>query len=553
MRATQPTTFDAIVIGAGFSGLYMLYKLREQGLTVKLLEAADGVGGTWHWNRYPGARCDVESIMYSYSFSPELEQEWNWTEKYPAQPEILAYLNHVADRFDLRRDIQLNTRVVRAQYDQGSAHWQLETQAGERFDVQFCIMATGALSAPKDPQFEGLSSFKGKWYQTSRWPREPVEFKGKQVAVIGTGSTGTQAIPVIAAQAAHLYVFQRTPHYSVPAGNRPLDPEVLRSTKARYRELRANVRVSASGMHEHPTSGRSALEASPEEREQAYGEAWNAGNAPALVGMYGDLLTNLEANETVASFVRRKIREIVKNPEVAQSLTPSGYPFATKRLCLGTNYYDTYNRNNVTLVDVRQTPIQEIVPEGIRTSAATYPLDILVFAVGFDALTGALLNIDIRGRNQQTLHLAWTDGPKTYLGLGIPGFPNLFPIVGPGSPSVLSNMVSAIEQHVEWIADCIAYLRKNGFDSIEATPQAQDAWVEHVREVANLTLYPHANSWYLGANVPGKPRVFMPYIGGLGVYRQKCDEVARNGYEGFVLGRTQQSSEPTPRAAALSS
>jgi cation diffusion facilitator CzcD-associated flavoprotein CzcO len=525
--------FDAVIIGAGFSGLYMLYRLRELGFSTRLYEAGEGVGGTWYWNRYPGARCDSPSVHYSYSFSPELEQEWEWTEKYPRQPEILRYLNHVADRFDLRCDIQLNTRVISAAYDDASHLWLIKTDQGDQVSATYCITAVGCLSTPNTPRFPGLNSFAGPVYHTGQWPHEGVNLTGKRVGVIGTGSTGIQAIPQIAKQAAHVTVFQRTPNYSVPAHNRPLTPEEKASIKANYRQLRQTDRESRIGLTLN-YSTQSALEVSAEERQKRFEEVWQVGGFQVLAA-FADIAFNLEANTYMADFVRSKIGEKVHNPEVARLLMPHDHPIGSKRICVDTEYFETYNRENVSLVDVRTSPIEEITPTGLRTTDGEYELDTIVFATGFDAMTGALLKMDLRGKNGQVLKEKWASGPRTYLGVMTAGFPNLFIITGPGSPSVLSNMTVSIEQHVEWISDCIKYMREQNFIDIEPTVEAEDAWVAHVNEVANLTLFQHANSWYLGANIPGKPRVFMPYIGGVGNYRIMCQQIANNGYEGFSL------------------
>jgi cyclohexanone monooxygenase len=526
---------DAVVVGAGFAGLYMLHRLRGLGFSARVFEAGDGVGGTWYWNRYPGARCDVESMDYSYSFSEALQQEWRWTERYAAQPEILRYINHVADRFDLRGDIQLSTRVTRAAFDEAAARWTIETHRGDRVSARFCIMATGCLSAAQVPAFPGLETFRGPRYHTGHWPQEGVDFTGQRVGVIGTGSSAIQSIPIIAAQARHLFVFQRTPNFSVPAHNAPLDPDYERSVKARYAEFRRQARESRIGFVVE-RSEASALAVTPEERRHEYEKRWRRGGL-GFPATYVDLLTNAEANETAAEFCRAKIRAIVRDPAVAELLVPRDYPVGTKRMCVDTHYYETFNRPDVTLIDVRRAPIEAITPEGLRTREASYALDSLVFATGFDAMTGALLAIDIRGRGGRTLRQAWAEGPRTYLGLAVAGFPNLFTITGPGSPSVLSNMIVSIEQHVDWIADCLASLRERGCAAIEATAQAQASWVAHVDEIGRATLYPRADSWYMGANIPGKPRVFMPYIGGVGVYRQRCDAVAAAGYEGFAFTR----------------
>lgn len=523
---------DAVVVGAGFSGLYMLHRLRQMGLSARAYEAGGGVGGTWYWNRYPGCCCDVESLDYSYSFSPELEQDWTWSERYPSREEVERYLNHVADRFDLRRDIQLNTRVTAAHYEQSGGRWMIQTDAGDAVTAQFCLMAVGCLSTPNTPDLPGMESFAGRILHTGAWPAGGVDFTGQRVGVIGTGSSGVQVIPPIAAQAEHLYVFQRTPHFVVPARNRPLDRLASDERKAIYPQHRQMLREGFFGFTLAVNPG-SALDATPEERELAYEAAWRAGG-PALLGAFGDLIVNREANDTAAEFVRRKIAAIVHDPAVAARLTPSGYPIGTKRLVQGTDYYETYNRPNVTLVDLRSAPLRELTATGLSTSDDHYELDAIVLATGYDAVTGAVLGIDVRGRDGVALRDKWADGPRAYLGVATAGFPNLFLITGPGSPSVLSNMVLSIEQHVDWIADCIDHMRARGLQTIEPTGEAEDAWAQHVTEVADTTLFPSANSWYLGANIPGKPRVFMAYLGGVGPYRQRCDEIAANSYEGFV-------------------
>ena len=532
--ANATTACDVVIVGAGFSGLYLLHKMRGLGLTARVFEAGDGVGGTWYWNRYPGARVDIESQEYSYSFSDELQDDWRWTERYAAQPELLAYLNHVADRFALRDGIQFETRVTAAVYDEPSATWRVTTDRGEAVTARFCVMATGCLSSPNEPNFPGLESFKGPTYHTGKWPHEGVDFTGQRVAVIGTGSSAIQSMPQIAAQAAHLYAFQRTPNYSVPAHNGPIDPAVVADWKANRAAYRQQERMSAIGILAIAATERLALETPPDERQKVYEEKWAQGGF-AIGGAFADTGVDLTANATAADFVAGKIAGIVKDPKVAELLTPKDYPFGTKRLCVDTGYYEMFNRDNVTLVDVSEAPIEAITPTGIRTADAEYAVDSIVFAIGFDAMTGALGKIDIRGRGGLALKDKWAHGPRTYLGLMSAGFPNLFMVTGPGSPSVLSNMVVSIEQHVDWITDCIDHLNGRQLSSIEATAEAEDGWVAHVNEVADTTLYPLASSWYLGANVPGKPRVFMPYVGGVGPYREKCDEVAANGYEGFAL------------------
>ncbi len=538
--------YDAIIVGAGFAGLYQLHKLRDElGLSVRVLEAGEGVGGTWYWNRYPGARCDSESYSYSFSFSDALQQEWEWTERYPKHDEIRRYLNHVADRFDLRRDIQLGTRVTAASFDDATNRWTVTTERGERFAASFLITAVGCISSANIPQISGLESFRGPWYHTGRWPHEGVDFTGKRVGLIGTGSTGIQATPVIAEQAAHLTVFQRTANYSVPARNAPLDPAFKRDVKANYAQIRAVMRSTVNG-HPFTIADTPALSVSEAERQQLYERAWEVGGL-RFRATFKDLLTSKEANDTAVRFLHDKIRSIVKDPDVAEALLPKDHAFATKRPPIDTNYFETFNRDNVSLVDLKATPIETITPDGIRTSAGEIPLDVIVFATGFDAMTGTLLAMDISGSGGRSLRDDWAAGPHTYLGLQTPGYPNLFSITGPGSPSVLTNMPVAIEQHVEWIADCLQYMRANGLTRIEATQPAADRWVEHVNEAANATLLPTAkSSWYLGANIPGKPRVFMPYAGGMARYAGLCAEVAKDGYRGFLLGG---AAEPQRRSA----
>jgi cation diffusion facilitator CzcD-associated flavoprotein CzcO len=526
---------DVAIIGAGFSGLYMLHRIRDVlKLDTQVFEAADGVGGTWYWNRYPGARCDSESYVYSYSFSPELEQEWSWSSRYPEQPEILDYLNHVADRFDLRRDIQFDTRVTSATFDETSNRWNLTTGKGDRISARYLVSAVGCLSTRSTPDFPGLENFAGEYYHTGAWPHEAVDFTGKRVGLIGTGSTGIQAAPVIAAAAEHLTVFQRTANYSIPARNEPLSAEKAAEIKAHYDEIRQTCRESDFGFP-YASAERLATEATPEEREAIYNELWDLGGIRFFAGSFADLLTDEAVNDTAAEFVRAKIRETVKDPATAELLCPTDHPYGTKRPPIDTNYYETFNRDNVSLVDVRSAPIVELTSNGLRTEAADYDLDVIVFATGFDAMTGALLEMDIKGVDGLRLADKWADGPRTYLGLQVVGFPNLFTITGPGSPSVLSNMPVAIEQHVEWVSDCIEYLNNHGLSRIEATEAAQDEWVQHVWDEANETLFPLANSWYMGANIPGKTRVFMPYVGGMTQYRERCNEVAENGYAGFLL------------------
>ena len=526
------TDFDAIIIGAGFAGMYMLYRLREMGLSVRVLEAGGNIGGTWYWNRYPGARCDVESMQYSYQFSEALQQEWDWTERYATQPEILRYADHVAERFDLRRDIQFDTRVRAAVFDEEVDRWRIDTENGKRVTAAYCIMATGCLSAPNEPNFEGQESFAGPIYHTGHWPHGGVDFTGQRVAVIGTGSSAMQSIPLIAEQAAQLFVFQRTPHYAVPAHNAPLDPDKVQAIKADYAGLRARAKQTLTG-YLFDLGGESALTVSDGEREREYEARWQTGGLPFLAA-YADLMFDPNANETVADFVRAKIRAAVHDPDTADMLTPQ-YVIGCKRLCVVTDYFETFNRDNVTLVDVSDPPIERIAPDGVGVDGRVYAVDAIVFATGFDAMTGALLRIDIRGCAGETLEAKWRDGPRAHLGLALAGFPNLFMITGPGSPSVISNMLPSIEQHVDWIADCLAYLRAHGHRRIEPQRDAEDAWVAHVGEVADASLRSTCSSWYVGANVAGKPLVYMPYIGGVSVYAEKCEQIAAAGYEGFTL------------------
>ncbi len=524
---------DAVVVGAGFAGLYMLYRLRELGLTTRVIERGSDVGGTWFWNRYPGARCDVESIDYQYSFSPELLAEWIWTERYATQPEILRYLNHVADRFDLRRDIAFSTEVTGARYDDDANLWTLTTDTGERVTARYCIMGVGNLSSVKRPDIPGLDEFRGRWFHTAEWPHGGVDFTGQRVAFVGTGSTGIQALPQIAREAELLYVFQRTANYSMPAVNRPLDPAELREVVAAYAERRRASEQSDPGVPGEPPT-RSAFDVTDEERRRIYEDGWAVGGIGSLSGQFNDVFTSPEANFTAQEFARNKIRAIVRDPAVAELLCPQHF-IGMRRTCVDIDYYETYNRDNVQLVDARRTPITAITPTAIVTADAEYEVDVIVFAIGFDAMTGALLDIDVRGAGGRSLRDKWAHGPRTFLGLAVDGFPNLFAITGPGSPGVLSNMALSIEQHVDWIADCLVYLRANGLDRIEATPEAEDAWVRHVNELADETLYTVSNSWYIGSNIEGKPRVFMPYVGGCGRYRGDCDAVAAARYEGFTL------------------
>lgn len=548
-RDAGETDFDVVVVGAGFGGLYALHSMRGLGLSTRVIEAGSGVGGTWFWNRYPGARCDVDSVDYSYSFSPELQEEWTWSARFAEQPEILAYLNHVADRFDLRRDIQFDTRVVSATYIEESQRWDLRTDTGEQFTARYCIMATGNLSTTNFPAIAGIDSFAGESYHTGAWP-EDVDFTGKRVGLIGTGSTGIQAATAVARTAEQLYVFQRTPHFSIPACDHPLDDEFVAEVKATYTERRRASRASLAGFP-YPQPPKGAIEYDEPTRTAMMEEAWTKGGN-AIQFTFNDVLTNPESNALVSEFIRGKIREVVNDPAVGELLAPKTYPFGTKRVCKDTDYYETYNRSNVTLVDVQSAPIVQFTPNGIHTEDGEYELDAVIFATGFDAVTGTLLRANITGRDGLRLEDAWHGGPQTYLGLGVAGFPNMFIVTGPGSPSVLTNMVMAIEQHIEWITRCIGDLETLGYGAIEPTVHAQSEWVAHVNEVASQTLYMQASSWYLGANVPGKVRVFMPYIGGFSRYSAICDEVAAEDYRGFILTADRSAPAPAVHASASS-
>src|SRR4051812_43153804 len=538
--------YDVVVVGAGFAGMYMLHRLRGQGMTARVYEQGSGVGGTWYWNRYPGARCDVESMQYSYSFSDELQQEWDWSERYAPQPEILKYANHVADRFNLRPDIQFDTRVERAEFDERNGIWSVMTSDGKTVAAKHVVLATGCLSNARKPDIRGLDGFKGKVYHTGHWPHEPVDFTGQRVAVIGTGSSGIQSVPVIAEQASHLTVFQRTANFSIPARNAALTEEDREWFRQNYPEIRRFAREEARNGIYTEKPDRGALDDGDDERRSKYEARWAHGGL-TFMSVYNNLALDQAANDTAANFVREKIAEIVKDPQTAKLLQPNNHPIGSKRICVDTDYFAAFNRPNVTLVDIKSSPIEEITDNAVRAGCKDYEVDALVLATGFDAMTGSVAKINIEGRNRQTLNQKWAEGPRTYLGVMSAGFPNLFIITGPGSPSVLSNMMVSIEQHVDWIADCIGYMRERDLDAMEANRDAEEKWVAHVNEVASTTLYPQANSWYMGANIPGKPQIFMPYIGGVGVYRQICNDVAAKGYEGFSM-----TSAERPKMAASS-
>jgi cation diffusion facilitator CzcD-associated flavoprotein CzcO len=532
-RVPATGTFDLVIVGAGFGGMYMLHRARALGLSAIVFDTATGVGGTWYWNRYPGARCDVESMQYSYAFDDALQQEWRWSEVFAGQPEILRYANWVADRLDLRRDMRFETKVTDAVFDPAAQRWMVRTDRGDAVSARYCVMATGCLSTARRPDFPGVDSFQGQTYHTGHWPHEGVDFTGKTVAVIGTGSSAIQSIPVIARQAAHVTVFQRTPNFSIPSRNRPMTADYEASWKSIYPARRAEARLARTGVLANPNNV-GAMEVPDAERLAIYEKRWESGGT-TFMAAFNDLIFNQQSNDTAAEFVRGKIREIVQDPAKAELLAPTSHPIGTKRICVDTEYFQTYNRPNVDLVDVRTTPIEGITPNGVMVAGREYQADAIVFATGFDAMTGALTRINIVGRDGETLAQEWEAGPRSYLGLMVAGFPNLFMITGPGSPSVLSNMMVSIEQHVDWIADCLATMDKRQATCIEATRTAQDDWVQHGSEVADTTLYPRAASWYMGSNIPGKPRVLMPYIGGVGTYREICDRIAANGYEGFSI------------------
>ena len=548
-RASPGQRSNAVVIGSGFSGLYMLHKLRDDlGLTVRVYETGGNVGGTWYWNRYPGARCDSDSYLYCYSFDKDLWQEWEWSERYPEAPEIRSYLEHVTQRFDLAKDIQFNTKVTGATFEEDTGRWTVTTDAGDTVTARYLISAVGSLSAANTPKFAGIDSFRGASYHTGSWPHEGVDFTGKRVGIIGTGASAVQAIPLIARQASDLTVFQRTANYIVPANNGPVPEDVRRSRKADYKGIWERVRNSYFGF-ELNFEEKGALETPDEERERALQQRWDEGGFGIWLGSYADIFFVEEANAKVREFLDDRIREKVHDPETAELLTPKGYPFGCKRNPLDSGYFETFNRGNVHLVDVKANPIAEITPAGVRLADGTeYEFDAIVYATGFDAMTGPLNRIAIRGRGGRLLSQKWAEGPRTYLGLMSHDYPNLFIITGPQSPSVLSNMPVSIEQHVEFIGRIVADMREHGAELIEPTAEAEDAWVAHVAELAAATLFPTADTWYMGANIPGKPRVFLPSLDFVGPYRAKCDEIAEHGYEGFVF-----SADPDPDPATADS
>ncbi len=533
---------DAVIVGAGFSGLYMLYRLRELGFTTRLIEAAEGVGGTWYWNRYPGARCDSESHYYCYSFSDEIRKEWKWSCRYPAQPEILEYLNFVADRLDLKKDIDFGTRVTAGRYDETAHKWQIETDSGETVSTRFLITGVGNTSMPAKPNIAGLESFGGSVYHTALWPHEGVDFTGQRVALIGTGSSGIQSTPMIAEQAEHLTVFQRTANYSVPARNHNLTEEMRREIEANHEETRRLILASPIGMpFEMPE--KSALEVSDEERKATLDRLWEIGSFRFMFTSYHDIVFDPKANATVAGYIEAKIRDTVSDPAKADVLCDFNHPVGTKRPPIDTNYYETFNRDNVDIVSIRKNPIREATADGLTLeNGDKFKFDTIVFATGFDTVTGTLNKLNLRGKDGLSLSDKWQDGPRAYLGLCSAGFPNLFMITGPGSPGILTNFPGCIEQNVGWIADVMTYMRENGATEFEAATDAENKWVEDIAETVKPTLFHTVDSWYMNSNLPGKPRVFTAYFNGMHTYAEICEEVAANGYKGFAI-RSQSFAE----------
>jgi cation diffusion facilitator CzcD-associated flavoprotein CzcO len=534
-RSSATAAYDVVVVGAGFGGMYALHRLRALGVSVHGFETGEGPGGTWYWNRYPGARVDIESMVYSYSFDERLQQEWEWPEHFSPQPDLERYANHVADRFGLRSHVDFGTTVEHMRFDEACERWHLHTSRGGHVVARYVVAATGSLHAANYPDIPGRGVFQGEQYHAARWPRDGVDLAGRRVAVIGTGSTGIQVIPIVAEQAHHLMVFQRTANFSLPSRNRPMDPDYERQYKANYRTYREMMRKTATAAVLLGHQSRSVFDVADEEREQILEQAWNSRSGFRLMGCFSDIRTDLRANQIVADFVRNKIRQIVHDPETAEKLCPKGYPLGAKRLCLDTGYFETFNRDNVDLVDLRSEPIVTLTEHALRTAKGEFPLDVIIYATGFDAMTGALTRIDVTGRGGRQLAEHWREGPRSYLGFVIAGFPNLFMIHGPGSPSVLAQMIMAGEWQAEWIADLVAHVGRSGLRCVDTTTDAEDDWAAQVAAAAEHTLYPLADSWYVGANIPGKPRVFGIYVGGFDKYVAACQAAAERGYEGFVL------------------
>tara|TARA_B100000427_G_scaffold54073_2_gene41782 strand:+ start:5639 stop:7237 length:1599 start_codon:yes stop_codon:yes gene_type:complete len=524
---------DVVVVGAGFAGIYMLYKLKNLGFTSRVIERGDGVGGTWHWNRYPGARCDIPSLQYSYQFDDELQQEWEWEEKYSSQKQILEYANHVVDRFDLRNDITFNTEVQSTTYNEEQGRWTVKTSQ-EEIVCSYCVMATGCLSQVNEPNIPGIENFKGELLHTGKWPHSDINFEGKNISIIGTGSSSIQSIPIIAESAKTLTVFQRTANYSIPSNNGPMDPAEEAEIKSRYKDFREENWQNGFGIA-GLANELLATETPDDEIKETFSEHWD-NSGLGFLGAYADLMLDPNANEIAASFVRDKIKEIVNDPDTADNLCPD-HTIGCKRLCVDTDYYETFNKPNVSLINIKKDPILDITENSVTTEKNEFETDMLILATGFDAMTGALTNIDITGKNGNKLSEVWANGAKSYLGLGISGFPNLFMVTGPGSPSVLSNMLPSIEQHVEWIANCLVWMRDNNKSIIESTESAEEEWMQHVKETSELTLYTTCNSWYNGSNLEGKSKTFLPYVG-VPPYAEKCEEVSKENYQGFVFDKS---------------
>jgi len=528
--------YDAIIIGAGMAGMYQLLRLRELGLSVRVFETGGDVGGTWYWNRYPGARFDSESYSYAYSFSEELLEEWDWTEHFSPQPETLRYLNRVADKFDLRKDIRFNTRIASAIYDEAENCWEVETEDGARAQARFLITGIGPLSAYTMPNIEGVDRFEGESCHTARWPHEPVDFTGKRIAVIGTGATGVQVIQEVAKTAAHLTVFQRSPNFCSPLRNSPIAPESQAELKASYPEVFQICHDSHGGFM-HISDPRSALEVSDEEREAFFEKLYDEPGFGIWLGNFSDIMIDEKANALITDFMKRKIRERVNDPEIAEKLVPKNHGFGTKRVPMETNYYEVYNQDNVMLVDLLETPIEKITPKGIKTTDTEYEFDMIIYATGFDAVTGAFDRIDIRGEKGEKLKDHWADGPHTYLGLQVVGFPNLLTLVGPHNAATFCNIPRCIEQNVEWVTELIRNMRANGQERISPRQESEDEWTKHVYETAEFSLLTKVDSWFMGVNknLPDRKPVFMAYLGGSPAYRAKCDEETASGYKGFVI------------------
>lgn len=533
MTMTSDSPLDVLVVGAGFGGLYATYAARQAGMTVVCLESGSDIGGTWYFNRYPGARCDVESVDYSYSFDEQLQQEWQWSERYATQPEILAYIHHVAERFDLRRSIRLNTTVTAAHFDEAQSRWWIRTESGDEYRARYVVFATGSLSVPHRPDIPGFDTFSGEILYTAQWPEVEPDFTGRRVAVIGTGSSGIQSVPIIAQDAAQLTVFQRTPNYSVPVPNRSFTEDDQARIQAEYPERRAQSRVSGGGSPHRPYPKR-AVDCEPEERRRVLEDAWHSGGV-LFSKAFPDQFTDIQANDYAREFAEDKIRQTVQDPKRAEQLIPTDHPIGTKRICTDDGYYETFNRENVDLVDLRAEPMREVTENGIATSEGFHEFDTIVLATGFDALTGALNRIDLRGQDQIRIQDAWQRGPQTYLGMVVPEFPNMFLINGPGSTGVLANMVMHAEVQVDWIMRLVLWARDQGYSQVGARPDVAEKWTSHVAEIAASTLFARAQSWYTGANIDGKPNQFMLYAAGLGKYTEVCTEVESSAYEGLVF------------------